>query len=170
MFKNNLYIYLLFCFSLTLIISCENGSVEKDSNTAKQFTLNSITDNKEYSSNEFNGKPLVINFWASWCGPCREEMPFLESWWKENKDGEIKIVGINVNDNKKQALKTLDEFSISYLNLHDPQGNLSNSYGIIALPVTIFIDKKGNIHKQHYGPFLGEEGEKIFNNSLKGIL
>lgn len=157
--------------SLT-VLSCnsDNLSGNKSNSAVKTFSLNSITDGKSYSQKSFEGKPLILNFWASWCAPCREEMPFLEESWKNYKNKEIELVGINVNDDKDAALKTLKEFEISYVNLFDPEGKLSNSYGIIALPVTIFINREGNIYKQQYGPFLGEKGEQTFNNYLEEIL
>ena len=161
---------LLFCILLfSVLIACSEKS-DNSSNIAKDFNLKSITDNKTYNLENFKGKPLVINFWASWCAPCRKEMPFLESVWKEYKDKDLMLIGINVMDDKDEALETLKEFNISYPNLSDTRGDVTDSYDIVALPVTYFIDKKGEISKINYGPFLGKSGEKNFYNNLEKII
>ncbi|NIP31570.1 MAG: redoxin family protein [Candidatus Dadabacteria bacterium] len=162
--------FFLILFIFGLIASCNNSTKNNDKKTAKDFNLTSITEGNKFTLNDLNEKPLVLNFWASWCAPCREEMPFLENSWKQYKNKDVNIVGINVMDDKTEALKTLNEFGISYLNLYDSQGRSSGDYGIIALPVTIFIDKEGNISQQQYGPFLGKEGENTFHSYIKEIL
>ncbi|MGH7885993.1 MAG: TlpA disulfide reductase family protein, partial [Thermodesulfobacteriota bacterium] len=95
----------LFLFIVSIfMISCfnQNGNGEdyksKESNIS--FNIPSLGENNEYTFESFKGKPTVLNFWASWCVPCREEMPFLEKTWKDLKDKNINIVGINVMDNK----------------------------------------------------------------------
>ena len=97
-------------------------------------------------------------------------MPFLETVWKEHKKNDLVLIGINVMDDKEEALETLKEFDISYPNVSDSQGAVTNTYDIIALPVTYFIDKKGEIFKINYGPFLGESGEEQFSSFLNEIL
>ncbi|MGI9533603.1 MAG: TlpA family protein disulfide reductase [Thermodesulfobacteriota bacterium] len=154
---------------LPLLVACNENS-ESSSNLAKDFNLKSMTSDEIYKLENFKGKPLIINFWASWCAPCRKEMPFLESVWKENKNSDLVLIGINVMDDKHEALDTLKEFNISYINLTDSSGNVTNAYDIIGLPVTYFIDRNGEIFKKNYGPFLGKSGEKLFNKNLKEIL
>ena len=97
-------------------------------------------------------------------------MPFLENVWKAQKENGLVLLGINVLDDKGEAEDTLKEFGITYLNLYDPEGNIKEKYNLLALPVTYFIDKEGNISKINYGPFLGKDGEKLFNQLLKEIL
>ena len=129
-----------------------------------------MTSDEFYNLENFKGKPLIINFWASWCAPCRKEMPFLESVWKKHKDSDLVLIGINVMDDKHEALETLKEFNITYTNLTDSNGDVTSKYDIIGLPVTYFIDRNGEVIKKNYGPFLGDSGEKLFNKNLKEIL
>ena len=156
-------------FVFIAFISC-NGKSNGSSNTAKNFTLVNMSGGDPISLESFSGKPVILNFWASWCAPCRKEMPFLENIWNKYKNDGLVLIGINVMDDMHEAEKTLKEFNISYLNLKDEEGNVTTKYGIHALPVTYFIDRSGVISKINYGPFLGESGEKLFNDNLAKIL
>ena len=161
---------LIFLFVLLFTVSCTTDSSNGISRTAKNFDLPSFSDSNNYQLSQFKGKPVIINFWASWCAPCREEMPFLENVWKTQKNNGLVLLGINVLDDKGEAEETLKEFGITYLNLFDSKGELQEKYNLLALPVTYFIDKDGKITKINYGPFLGEDGEKLFDQMLKEIL
>ena len=159
---------LLFIFLFT--VSCSTDSSNGISRTAKNFDLPSLSNGENYNLYQFKGKPVILNFWASWCAPCRQEMPFLENIWKDQKKNDLVLLGINVMDDKGEAKETLKEFNISYINLYDPEGDMQEKYNLLALPVTYFIDREGNITKINYGPFLGKEGEKLFDEMLKEIL
>jgi len=163
------FTFLLF-FIFVFSVSCTTDSSNGISRTAKNFKLPSFSDNANYQLEQFKGKPVIINFWASWCAPCRQEMPFLENVWKTHKEKELVLLGINVLDDKDEAEDTIQEFGITYLNLYDPEGEIKEKYNLLALPVTYFIDKEGNISKINYGPFLGKEGEELFNTLLKEII
>lgn len=159
---------------LIIFTSCKS-EISKDLNSKSQnvahgFELTNLNGNKKFSLSDFNGKPVVLNFWATWCSPCREEMPFLQETWTEYKDDGIVFIGINVMDDPSNASEFLSSLNIDYLNLSDKSGSVSGKYGVVALPATFFIDKKGNIHKQNYGPFLGESGEKLFIDYTEEIL
>lgn len=97
-------------------------------------------------------------------------MPFLQKTWDQYKDQGLNLIGIDVMDDGESAIEFLNSFNISYINVEDKSGRTSNKYGVIALPATFFIDKHGNISKQNYGPFLGENGEKMFITYTEDIL
>ncbi len=139
-------------------------------NSLKDFKLQSLMNDEIYELRYFNGKPLILNFWASWCEPCKKEMPFLESMWKKYENSGLVLIGINVMDSKEEALNTLKEFNISYINLLDPDGNVLNSYNIFALPVTYFVRRDGTIYKIKHGPFLDRSSEDLFNSNLEEIM
>jgi len=169
----SIFVYILYIFSL--LISCKNAeeeitAAESDKVYAEGFSLSSLDGNKKVELKDFMGKPLVINFWASWCGPCREEMPFLQKSWNEYKDKGVAFLGINVLDEEKSAKDFINVFGISYPNLKDSTGEVANLYGVIALPVTLFIDKEGKIVKKNYGGFLGEAGESSFKEYVSEII
>ena len=79
---------------------------------------------------------MVINFWASWCPPCREETPLLERTWRSYKYQDVLFVGVNIQDTEEDARVYLEEFDITYPNGLDRHGKVTVDYGIIGLPVT----------------------------------
>jgi len=169
---------LLLFISLTLtsylLASCskedqEVVASESDAIYAKDFSLPSLNGDKRVELRGFQGKPVVINFWASWCGPCRDEMPFLEKAWKEYKEKGVVFIGIDVLDDEKNAKDFLSSLGVSYTNLKDQSGEVANMYGVVGLPATIFINREGKMTRINYGPFLGEKGEKSFIQSVEEI-
>ena len=96
------------------------------------------------------GRPMVLNFWASWCVPCRTEMPLLE---KANREwrGRIEFIGIDTNDTKGEALAILARVQVTYPSAFDPTGTLAQTYGLYGLPVTVFISANGRIQGRHIG-------------------
>lgn len=166
-------------FSLTLlglfllVISCKQSAEDSiagiDSAIAKNFTLYSLTENKQVSLDEFKGKGVVLNFWATWCGPCREEMPLFEEIWSKYHDENVVFLGINVMDNKNTAQDFIESIGVTYPNLYDPEGNISRKYNVVGLPATFFIDKEGNMMAKHYGPFLGSKGKEALKLSVEEI-
>ena len=94
---------------------------------------------------ETDAPVMVINFWASWCPPCREETPILQRVWDENQDQGIIVLGVNVQDSEEDSLKYLEEFGVTFSNVYDEGGRLTVDYGVTGLPVTFFIDRRGEI-------------------------
>ena len=121
------------------------------------------------SLEDFRGKGVVLNFWATWCGPCREEMPLFEETWRKYKDKDVVFLGIDVMDDKDNATKFLEAIGITYPNLYDPSGKVSGKYNVIALPATFFIDKEGKVVAKNYGSFAGKNGKKKLNLYMEEI-
>ena len=137
---------------------------------AKNFTLKTLDGSKEVSLEEFKDTAVVINFWATWCGPCREEMPLLQKEWEKYENKGIQFIGVDVMDDKNLAAAFIKEMGVSYTNLHDPTGETSHKYGVIALPATFFITKDGRVAIKNYGPFIGKEGKKKFKLYMEDII
>jgi cytochrome c biogenesis protein CcmG/thiol:disulfide interchange protein DsbE len=166
--KKPISVFLRIFVMVLFLLSCEKGAKDgvsatrSDTPVAKDFSLFSLDGNRKVGLKDFKGKPIVINFWASWCAPCREEMPFFEKAWRRYEGKGVVFIGINVLDDEKKARDFLRTFEISYTNLKDPSGEVSNAYGVVGLPATFFIDREGRIIIKNYGPFLGEKGERDF--------
>jgi thiol-disulfide isomerase/thioredoxin len=91
------------------------------------------------SSEDLKGHPVVLNFWASWCEPCREEMPAFEKMWARYEGDGVRIVGVNVQDSVEGAQGFLDEVPVSYPIVLDPNNELASELGVRGLPQTFFI-------------------------------
>ncbi len=100
---------------------------------------------------DFRGKVVFVNFWASWCPPCRAEAPMLETMWRQLKDQDVVFLGVNTQDEESQAQAFLDEFGITYPNGRDPSGRIAIDYGVWGLPEAFIIDRAGRITYKHIG-------------------
>jgi cytochrome c biogenesis protein CcmG, thiol:disulfide interchange protein DsbE len=99
------------------------------------------------SLSNFKGKPVVLNFWASWCAPCKEEVPLLESTWKQvqARGKDVVILGIDFQDSNNNSLSFLQLYSITYPTVLDADGSVASKYGVTSLPQTIFINRNGMV-------------------------
>lgn len=112
------------------------------------------------------GQPIVINFWASWCVPCRVEMPLLEASWQEHQE-EILFIGVNTLERGQEAAQNLlDEFSISYPNGVDERNRINIDYGLFGLPETFFIRADGTLSYRHSG----EISQEIIDEQIQALL
>jgi cytochrome c biogenesis protein CcmG/thiol:disulfide interchange protein DsbE len=104
-----------------------------------------------------HGKPVVVNKWASWCGPCRFEFPFFEDQAKKRK-GQVVFVGVNSDDNRGDAEKFLAEHPVPYKHFEDPDQDIAASFnGVQGFPVTAFYRADGEREYVHYGAYASEE-------------
>lgn len=136
---------LLMGFSLQL----QSGSLVGTS--APALTL-SLFDGRELSLADLRGQVVVVNFWASWCIPCRDEAPALEQVWREYEGRGVVFVGIDVKDNEARARAFIEEFGLTYSNGPDPYSAISESYRITGVPETFFITRDGQVAGLYVGP------------------
>jgi cytochrome c biogenesis protein CcmG/thiol:disulfide interchange protein DsbE len=93
-----------------------------------------------FSSQNLKGHPVVVNFWASWCLPCREEAPLLEEKWNAYRGRGIRFLGVNVKDSLEDARAFTKEFGLTFPSVRDTDLYLYTSFGLVGLPETFFID------------------------------
>lgn len=117
---------------------------------APSLTL-TLFDGKLIKLADFRGKTVLVNFWASWCVPCRAEASALESAWQKHKDKGVIFLGVNTQDKEEDAKAFIKEFGITYLNGQDRNGNIAVGYDVWGIPQTFFIDPQGRIIYQHAG-------------------
>jgi DsbE subfamily thiol:disulfide oxidoreductase len=110
-----------------------------------------LGDGRRWSSASARGRVLVVNFWASWCGPCRAEQPGLTTVARAFGDRGVEVVGVNIQDNRPAALAYVDEFAVPYRSLFDPAAQTATELPAVALPTTIILDRDGVIAYQLTG-------------------
>ena len=105
---------------------------------------------------QFRGKPVVLNFWASWCAPCKNEMPFFQAVHDQLGD-RVAFVGMNHQDGKSRAFDLLAETGVRYPSGYDPEGKVAAAYGAFGMPITVFISPEGRQLAVRHGEMTREE-------------
>lgn len=123
----------------------------KDNAPTPDFDL-ATPDGKKISLKSFRGKVVLLNFWASWCVPCREEMPAMEKLYQEYKDKNFVILAVAVKDRKQDAIDFIKELKITYPIALDPEAQVGSLYGAWGLPATYLIGPKGEGLARGWGP------------------
>ena len=154
---------------LSLILSTlpvQAGS-EKIEGAAPDFTLKAHSGpNKRLK--ELRGDVVMINFWASWCGPCRQEMPILNDLYKRYRRAGFTILGVNVEANTSDAKRYLKEVPVTFPILHDTQSEVSKMYDVDAMPTTVMVDRNGNMRYLHRGYKPGYEDD--YREQIKELI
>jgi peroxiredoxin len=120
--------------------------------TAPDFSLPSL-DGKVYRLSDFQGRVVVLNFWASWCPDCIRELPGLESFYNEYKDKGVVVIGISVDKSRNKAVEMVKNQGLSFLNLLDKNGDVFiEGFSVFGLPATIVIGPDRTVEKRIIGP------------------
>jgi thiol-disulfide isomerase/thioredoxin len=118
---------------------------------------------------QFKGQVVMINFWATWCKPCRDEMPLLEDIYKKYKPMGFTLVGVNVEPDSKDAEAWLaKQKPVSFPIAFDTDSKVSKMYQVATMPSTVFVDRKGNIRIMHRGYKAGDEN--LYLTQIRSML
>ena len=118
----------------------------KEGELAPDFVLETL-DGEPVHLSDYHGKKVLLNFWATWCGPCRQEMPAMQEFYDNHRD-EIEILAVNVTASEKTVVDVqdfIDEFDFTYPTLLDKDASVSEEYQALGLPMTYFIGTDGKI-------------------------
>lgn len=146
---------LAFVWFLAVGLQRQNVSERRVSGIAPEFEFTTF-DGETVRLSDLRGKGVVLNFWASWCDPCRAEAALLEEAWRREEANGIVFIGLDYLDQEHSALAYLAEFDITYPNGPDVQSAAARRYGIQGVPETFFIDGEGRIASMVIGPVLSK--------------
>jgi peroxiredoxin len=141
---------LVILLSLPILASAQSALVGK---AAPDFALRSLR-GENIRLSEHSGEVVVVNFWATWCGPCRQEMPQLDELYAKYRRAGLVLLGVSLDHQKDRATEMAQTLKVAYPVLFDEQRNVSRSYGVDDLPVTLLIDRQGVVRfvSQGYKP------------------
>jgi peroxiredoxin len=142
---------------IALLVPFAAGAAE-EGKPAPDFTLKSST-GKNLKLSEMTGNVVLINFWASWCGPCRQEMPLLNALHDKYAPLGFSVLGVNVEENADAARGFLKDFPVNFPVLLDSANQVSKQYEVLAMPTTVVVDRDGKIRYLHKGYQSGDEAK-----------
>jgi len=155
---------LVACLLLSISIA-QAGETKKI--PAPDFTLPSLSGSNVRLS-ELKGDVVLLNFWASWCGPCRLEMPLLNKLHNKYKGIGFTVIGVNVEESTAAAQDFLNENKVSFPILWDTQNKVSKQYNVQAMPTTVMIDRDGQVRYLHKGFQAGDE--RLYKKVIKKLV
>ena len=117
---------------------------------APDFALKSST-GENMRLSEYRGDVVMINFWATWCGPCRQEMPLLDDLYARYQRVGFNLLGVNIDDDSRRAMKMVEELGVNFPVLFDARKEVSKLYNVDAMPVTVLVDREGTVRHVHHG-------------------
>ena len=178
----NKYIFInIILLSLSVIYSSEitNEQLDKikevtnDINIAKDFSLKSVVKDSTYNLSNMKDKVILINFWATWCGPCRMEIPDFNELYKKYSDKGLEILGISISDTKEQLMNFLKAYTIDYPVLYGSQGDMQKVVidygGVYSIPMSFLIGKNNEIKRIYPGAILKQYDPNMYSDLIYTI-
>ena len=145
---------------LTVFAATSLASSGLEGSAAPDFALKSST-GKNLRLSEYRGDVVMINFWATWCGPCRQEMPLLDELYQRYERVGFNLLGVNIDDDSRRAMQMIDELGVKFPVLFDVRKEVSKLYEVEAMPVTVLVDREGNVRYVHHGYKPGYEDKYL---------
>jgi peroxiredoxin len=126
-------------------LASKGGAEIAEGDPAPEFTLPTLDGGGSESLADYRGKWVLVNFWASWCNPCRTESPDLQAYQDEHESDSFTVLGINQEDLTQDAEEFVEEFDLTYPQLRDASGDQADPFGMSGLPESFLIDPNGDI-------------------------
>ena len=147
--------------------------VTNDINIAKDFSLKSVVKDSTYNLSNMKDKVILINFWATWCGPCRMEIPDFNELYKKYSDKGLEILGISISDTKEQLVNFLKAYTIDYPVLYGSQGDMQKVIidygGVYSIPMSFLIGKNNEIKRIYPGAILKQYDPNMYSDLIYTI-
>jgi cytochrome c biogenesis protein CcmG/thiol:disulfide interchange protein DsbE len=135
--------------------------------TAPPLDLPELEGDGRVTLASFRGQAVVLNFWASWCEPCKEEAPMLEEAWKRHRERGLVVVGVNAQDFENDAKDFVERYGLTYPVVHDGPGSSLGRYGLTGFPETWWIDREGRLVAYAQGEFTQEQLDANIERALR---
>ncbi len=148
-----------------LLVNIKLGEVLIPVDTAPSFTSKSL-EGEALTLSDLKGQVVMVNFWASWCPPCRREASALAQVYREYQGEPIEFVGVDIWDREEDARDYIDQFDVPYPNVLDSGGKIAIDYGVTGIPESYFVDATGNLKRKFVGPMNEERLRSILDEML----
>jgi len=145
---------------ITVFAATSLASSGLEGQAAPDFALKSST-GENLRLSEYRGDVVMINFWATWCGPCRQEMPLLDELYTRYERVGFSLLGVNIDDDSRRAMQMIEDLGVSFPVLFDARKEVSELYEVEAMPVTVLVDREGNVRHVHHGYKPGYEDKYL---------
>ncbi len=145
---------------ITVFAATSLASSGLEGQAAPDFALKSAT-GENLRLSEYRGDVVMINFWATWCGPCRQEMPLLDELYTRYERVGFSLLGVNIDDDSRRAMQMIEDLGVSFPVLFDARKEVSELYEVEAMPVTVLVDRDGNVRHVHHGYKPGYEDKYL---------
>ncbi|MBI2873282.1 MAG: TlpA family protein disulfide reductase [Chloroflexi bacterium] len=141
------------------------GEIKVEQQPAPDFTLTTF-DGQELRLADLRGKVVMIDFWASWCPPCRQEAPLLAQVYQEYRGRGVEFVGVDIWDDERDAREFIRRYGVTYPNGLDSKGTIAINYGVTGVPEKYFLDREGFLAKRFVGPMNSTKLHSILDDLL----
>lgn len=168
-------VVLLFALLAWSLVRDEGGDLAAaaargDRPQAPDFTLERLDGDGTLTLSSLRGKAVVLNTWASWCIPCKEEAPYLEQVWRENRSRGLVVLGLNAKDLRSDARSFVDRFDLTFPVVRDGSGDAIKKYGITGFPETFVLDREGRVVEAFVGAVNSDEDKVRLRTAIDRAL
>lgn len=138
--------------------------------TAPDFTLERLDGDSTLQLSSLRGKVVILNFWASWCIPCKKEAPFLEKLWRANRERGVVVVGVDAKDFRADARRFAARFDLTFPLVYDGPGRTLDGFGVTGFPETFVLDREGRVVEAFAGAVDGDDARERLMAAIERAL
>jgi len=166
---------LLFILLVWALVTEEGGDLAAAANrgdlpAAPEFALERLDGAGKLELSSLQGKAVILNFWASWCVPCKDEAPFLEQLWREHRARGLVVVGLDAKDFRRDARRFAKRFELTFPLVFDGPGDTLGGYGVTGFPETFVLDRKGRVVEAFVGDVTSDEDKRELRAAIDRAL